>query len=66
MKIDTENKPIPAKALHKYVWIMAGVFGLIAASFPIAMMRVSQDKKFAAYNSHVKSLTPEGELPKNF
>lgn len=64
MKTNAENKPLPAKELHKYVWIMVGVFGLVAASFPIAMMRVSKDKKFAPYNFHLKPLTPEGQLSK--
>jgi hypothetical protein len=63
MEAQTKNKLISSRELHKYVWMMVGVFVLIAATFPIALMRVSKDKKFAAYNFHLKSLTPEGKLP---
>jgi hypothetical protein len=63
MEAQTKNKLISSRELHKYVWMMVGVFVLIAATFPIALMRVSKEKKFAAYNFHLKSLTPEGKLP---
>src|SRR5919199_1379927 len=59
-----QTKPISAREMHKYVWILVGVFTLIAATFPTALIRVSKDKKFAAYNFHVKSLTLEGKLSK--
>jgi|ERR671932_140088 hypothetical protein len=59
-----QTKPISAREMHKYVWILLGVFTLLAVTFPTAFIRVSKDKKFAAYNFHVKSLTLEGQLPK--
>lgn len=59
-----QTKRISAKELHYYIWILIGVFTLVAATFPTALMRVSKDKKFAAYNFHLKSLTIEGQLPK--
>lgn len=59
-----QTKRIAARELHKYIWVLIGVFTLIAASFPTALMRVSKDKKFAHYDFHVKSLTLEGQLPK--
>lgn len=55
----TQTKLIKAKDLHKYVWCLLGVFFLFIATFPIACIRVSQDKKFAKYNFHLKSLTIE-------
>ncbi|HEY9832035.1 MAG TPA: hypothetical protein V6D26_15730 [Stenomitos sp.] len=61
-----QNKRISAKELHTYIWILIGVFTLVAATFPTALMRVSKDKKFAAYNFHLKSLTLEGQLPTSF
>jgi hypothetical protein len=45
--------------MHQYVFLMLGAFMLIAASFPISFWRVSQEKMFAPYNAHLKSLTPE-------
>ena len=62
--LSVQTKRISARDLHKYIWVLIGVFTLIAATFPTALMRVSKDKKFAAYNFHVKSLTLEGQLPK--
>ena len=58
-----QTKRISAKELHTYIWILVGVFTLVAATFPTALIRVSKDKKFAAYNFHLKSLTVEGQLP---
>ena len=52
-------KPMPAKEMHKYVWVFAGVFFLIVGSFPISFWRVSQEQKFAGF--HVKSFTDEGK-----
>ena len=57
-----QTKQISAREMHKYVWILVGVFTLLAVSFPTACIRVSKDKKFAAYNFHLKSLTLEGKL----
>jgi hypothetical protein len=61
-----QNKPLPAREMHKIVLAMVGVFGLIAITYPMAMMRVSQMEKFRGY--HVKSLPidmkqPPGKLP---
>jgi hypothetical protein len=45
--------------MHQYVFLMLGAFLLIVISFPISFTRVSKEKKFAPYNFHLKSLTPE-------
>jgi hypothetical protein len=50
--------------MHRYVFLMLGAFILIAASFPVSFWRVSQEKKFAPYDAHLKSLTPEYKLSK--
>lgn len=47
--------------LHKYVWGWAAIFAAFAASFPIAMIRVSQTDKFAG--QPFNSLTCEGQVP---
>jgi hypothetical protein len=54
-----QTKQIPAYSMHKYIFGLIGIFLLIAISYPIAFIRVSQEKKFANYNSHLKSLTME-------
>ncbi|OCR01191.1 hypothetical protein BCD67_17675 [Oscillatoriales cyanobacterium USR001] len=64
--MQTQNKPLPAREMHKIVLGMVGVFGLLAITFPVAMIRVSQMDKFRGF--HVKSLPLEmknssGELP---
>lgn len=58
---DTIDKPvrISAQELHKYVLGLISVFLLMMISYPISMNRVAQKEKFAAYNSHLKSLTIE-------
>jgi hypothetical protein len=61
--METKNKPLPAKEMHKIVWISMGVLTLCFVTFPIAMWRVSQMEKFLG--SHVKSLTIEGKKPDN-
>ncbi len=48
--------------MHRYVLVWLGVFITFATTFPTAMMRVSQDNKFAG--QPVKSLTCEGKYPK--
>ena len=55
------NSParISAQELHKYVIGLIGVLLMCAVTYPIAMVRVSQDKKMVPYQSHVKSLTLE-------
>lgn len=55
--METQLKPLPAREMHKIVWICLGVFALIAGSYPVAFMRVAQKEKFAGF--HVKSLTLE-------
>lgn len=47
--------------LHRYVWGWAAIFAAFAASFPVAMMRVSQTDKFAG--QPFNSLTCEGKIP---
>ncbi|MEG3925995.1 hypothetical protein [Microcoleus sp. D3_18a_C4] len=61
--METKNKPIPAREMHKIVWISMGVLTLFFVTFPISMWRVSQKEKFLG--SHVKSLTIEGQNPPN-
>jgi hypothetical protein len=56
-----QKTPNPARAMHKYVLILIGVWTLFAITFPIAFKRVSQSEKFTGF--HVKSLTLEGQLP---
>lgn len=47
--------------LHTYIWGWVAILAAFAASFPIAMMRVSQTAKFAA--QPLNSWTCEGQLP---
>ncbi|WP_348256387.1 hypothetical protein [Leptolyngbya sp. PL-A3] len=47
--------------MHKYVWAWVAIFAAFAASFPMAMLRVSQTEKFAG--QPFKSLTCEGQSP---
>jgi hypothetical protein len=47
-------KPLPAKEMHGIVFALIGIFALFAATYPIAMWRVSQMDKFRG--DHVKSL----------
>ncbi|MEG4167215.1 MULTISPECIES: hypothetical protein [unclassified Microcoleus] len=61
--METKNKPIPAREMHKIVWISMGVLTLFFVTFPISMWRVSQKEKFLG--SHVKSFTIEGKNPAN-
>ncbi|MEG3846429.1 hypothetical protein QT971_04140 [Microcoleus sp. herbarium19] len=61
--METKNKPLPAKEMHKIVWISMGVLTLFFVTFPIAMWRVSQMEKFRG--SQVKSWTIEGKKPDN-
>lgn len=59
--METKNKPLPAREMHKIVWISMGVLVLFFVTFPISMWRVSQKEKFRGF--HVKSLTIEGKNP---
>jgi hypothetical protein len=63
-KITAENTVhsstrITDRELHKYVVGLVGVLMLFLITYPLAMARVSQKAKFAPYQSHLKSLTPE-------
>ncbi|QLE55068.1 hypothetical protein [Nostoc sp. TCL26-01] len=58
--MELEKRYISSKQLHKYVWMLVGVFALMAMTFPTAMMRVSQKEKFHGY--HVKSLPIDGKF----
>ena len=33
-------------SLHRYIWLLAGIWGLFLASFPVAYFRVAQSEKF--------------------
>ncbi|MEJ1935678.1 hypothetical protein WDZ92_36260 [Nostoc sp. NIES-2111] len=55
-----QTKHTSSRKMHKYVWMLVGVFSLMAVSYPVAMFRVSQKEKFHGF--HVKSLTIEGKL----
>lgn len=59
--METKNKPLPAREMHKIVWVGVGVLTLFFVTYPIAMWRVSQMEKFRG--SHVKSWTIEGKKP---
>jgi hypothetical protein len=59
--METKNKPLPAREMHKTVWVGVGVLTLFFVTYPIAMWRVSQMEKFRG--SHVKSFTIEGKKP---
>ena len=48
-KLNTlSNSKTPARALqlHKYVWLLLGVFGLFVVSFPTAYFRVARSQEF--------------------
>jgi len=53
--MDTKNKPIPAREMHKKVWVSVGVLTLFFLTFSIAIWRISQKEKFRGF--HVKSFT---------
>lgn len=55
--METKNKPLPAREMHKIVWACVGVFTLCLVTYPIAMLRVTQKEKFRGV--YVKSLTVE-------
>ena len=59
--METKNKPLPAKEMHKIVWACVGVLSLCFVTYPIAMFRVTQKEKFRGI--YVKSLTMEGKKP---
>ncbi|MGL5060045.1 MAG: hypothetical protein ACRC62_08680 [Microcoleus sp.] len=57
--MEIKHKPLPAREMHKIVWISVGVLVMFFVTFPISMWRVSQKEKFRGF--HVKSLTIEGQ-----
>ena len=59
--METKNKPLPAKEMHKIVWACVGVLTLCFVTYPIAMFRVTQKEKFRGI--YVKSLTMELKKP---
>src|SRR4028118_11558 len=54
--MDTKNKPIPAREMHKIVWVSVGVLTLFFMTFSIAMWRVSQKESFAVFTSSLSQL----------
>lgn len=42
--METKIKPIPAREMHKIVWVSVGVLTLFFMTFPIAMWRISKKK----------------------
>lgn len=39
---NTGKEKILGKDLHKYIWLLVGVFSLLTVTYPTSMMRVSQ------------------------
>ena len=60
---EIKNIPLPAQKMHRLVWILVGTFTAIAVSFPIAMLRVSQEAKFDG--SHVISIEQSQQVRNN-
>ena len=56
---NTSKEKISGRDLHKYIWLLVGVFALLTVTYPTSMMRVSQKEKFNGF--HVKSLPIEGK-----
>jgi hypothetical protein len=56
---NTSKEKILGRDLHKYIWLLVGVFALLTVTYPTSMMRVSQKEKFKGF--HVKSLPIEGK-----
>ncbi|MBE9045867.1 hypothetical protein IQ255_15885 [Pleurocapsales cyanobacterium LEGE 10410] len=44
--LSNTKPPATPLQLHKYVWLLLGVFGLFVASFPVAYFRVAQSQEF--------------------
>ncbi|WP_013325023.1 hypothetical protein [Gloeothece verrucosa] len=61
----TTSRSTATRQMHQIIWILLGVFSLLAITFPIAMFRVSQKEAFSGF--HLKSLNyPEpAEKPSN-
>ena len=60
---EIKNIPLPAQKMHRLGWILVGVFTAMAASFPLAMFRVSQDAKFDGF--HVISIEQPEPVTQN-
>jgi hypothetical protein len=58
--MDAQVRKLSSRKMHDIVWLLVGVFGLFAITFPLSMWRVSNMEKFQG--SHVKSLAVEGEI----
>jgi hypothetical protein len=56
---NTSKEKILGRNLHKYIWLLVGVFSLLTVTYPTSMMRVSQKEKFKGF--HVKSLPAESK-----
>lgn len=54
---------MPAREMHKIVWVSVGVLTLFFMTFSIAMWRLSQKEKFRSF--HLKSFTIEEQSPVN-
>ncbi|MBD2211593.1 hypothetical protein H6G64_20510 [Calothrix sp. FACHB-156] len=61
--METGKSQISRREMHKYIWMLVGVFTLLAATYPTAMIRVSQKPQFHGY--HVKSLPLNGHIANN-
>jgi hypothetical protein len=62
--MDAQVRKNSSQKMHDIVWILVGVFGLFAITFPLSMWRVSNMEKFRG--SHVKSVTIDGGVAKKF
>jgi hypothetical protein len=58
--MNQSTKPMPAKSMHKFVWMCLGLLPLFTIALSIAIFRVNQMPKFK--DSYVKSLTDEWKV----
>ncbi|MDZ8050026.1 MAG: hypothetical protein RMX68_030960 [Aulosira sp. ZfuVER01] len=58
--MERETIRLSSQVMHKYIWILVGIFTLLVATYPTAIIRVSQKPKFQGY--HVKSLQIDGKI----
>ncbi|BAY12425.1 hypothetical protein [Calothrix sp. NIES-2098] len=58
--MDRQTIHLSSQLMHKYIWMLVGIFTLLIATYPTAMIRVSQKPKFQGY--HVKSLQIDGTI----
>lgn len=59
-----QTKRPTARRMHKYVFVLLGVWLLFAATATIACFRVSHAKKFALYHFYLKTFPLEDNLEK--